>query len=221
MKLPLFIIRFNQLRKEKRRLFVLLIILLIAFFIAGTITAIYVCRVYYIKTYGLVLTPTKDYEIHDIEYYLQNDPAWGDERLGRTDRRLAGAGCLIACVSSAATDLGVQVTPKELNQKLTEIDGFQGAELIWYKINEVYPEIDYKYSRIFRSATIEADLKSGLLPIINVKYKGDGITHWLLVIGAKDGEFLVYDPLNAERAPMKLSAHGRVYAYRVLIPSTH
>jgi len=45
----------------------------------------------------------------------------------------------------------VPVTPKELNNMLTENNGYQGADLIWYKINEVLPEVDYRYSRIFDS----------------------------------------------------------------------
>lgn len=130
---------------------------------------------------------------------------------------MGGTGCLIACVANAMTDLGLTQNPKELNDSLSEIGGFQGADLIWYKIHEAYPEIDYRYARVFSSSVIEADLRAGLLPIINVKYKGDGVTHWLLVLGAKDGEFLVFDPINSQKEPIKLSEHGKVYAYRVLV----
>jgi len=53
---------------------------------------------------------------------------------------------------------------------LTEKDGFLGVDLIWYKINEAIPEVDYRYSRIFNSKTIEKDLERGLLPIVNARY---------------------------------------------------
>jgi hypothetical protein len=80
----------------------------------------------------------------------------------------------------------------------------------------VFPEIDYQYARVFSSKNIEGDLAQGLLPIVNVKYYGSGVTHWVIVIGAKDGEFLIYDPANADKKPMNLSVHGKVYAYRVM-----
>jgi len=180
------------------------------------ILAIYVIRVYYIRSVGLELKPSRDHEIINIRYYLQNDAEWGDDTIGESSRKMGGAGCLITCVASAITELGVPVTPGEVNSKLTEVEGYQGAELIWYKINEAYPEIDYKYTRTFSSARIEDDLDAGLLPIVNVKLNGTGVTHWLLIIGATEGEFLAYDPLNSKLEPIKLSKHGNVYSYRVL-----
>ena len=181
--------------------------------------AIYAGQNYFTKFFGKTLTPSGDFEVHGVEYYLQNDPEWSDDVIGGSGRRMGGTGCLVTCIASAITDLGVPVTPKEVNERLGAVGGYQGADVIWYKINEAFPEIDYKYSRVFSSETIESDLESGLLPIVNVKYKRGGVTHWLLVVGAEGGEFLVYDPLNAEKAPIGLSVHGRVYAYRVLVPA--
>jgi len=45
---------------------------------------------------------------------------------------------------------------------------------------------------------------------------GTGVTHWLLIIGAAEEDFLAYDPLNPNLEPIKLSRHGNVYSYRVL-----
>jgi len=185
--------------------------------VTGTILAVYAARVYYIKTHGLELTPAGEYEVAAVQYYLQNDPEWGGDFIGGSNSKMSSAGCLLACVSSAITDLGVPVTPGEVNQKLTEVDGFQDADLIWNKINEAFPQIDYRYTRIFSSARIEKDLASGLLPIVNVRLNHTGITHWLLIIGGRDGEFLAYDPLNAGKEPINLSKHGNVYSYRVLV----
>lgn len=208
--------KLKQYPSKKRSLFICFAVLLALILVIGAAFGVYAVRVYYIKANGVELRPSKDYEILDIQYYLQNDPEWSGDLIGNSNSRMGGTGCLITCVASAVTDLGVSVTPKELNIKLADIEGYQGADLIWYKINEAFPEIDYKYSRIFSSATIERDLNKGQLPIINVKYYGRGMTHWLLVVGAEDGEFLVFDPLNQDKEPIKLSTHGKVYAYRVL-----
>ena len=74
----------------------------------------------------------------------------------------------------------------------------------------------YSYERIFTEKNIEADLKQGLLPIVSVKYLGNGGSHWVMIIGAKDGDFLIYDPLNDNKTPIPLSTHGKVFSYRVL-----
>ena len=80
------------------------------------------------------------------------------------------------------------------------------------------PEIDYKYDRVFDARTIERLLLEGMLPIIEVKMRGIGMNHWVAVIGSDDTDFLVMDPLNQGKTPVKLSEHGgRAYAYRVLV----
>jgi len=209
--------RIKQYSPAKRVLLLCCCITLLALVVSGAMLAIYVVRVFYIKAIGTELRPSRDYEVKSIQYYLQSDSEWGSDNIGNSNRRMGSAGCLVTCVASAITDLGVPVTPKEVNLKLTGVEGFQGAELIWYKINEAFSEINYKYTRVFTSKIIENDLEAGLLPIVNVNLRGNGVTHWLLIIGAKDGEFLAFDPLNSSKEPIALSIHGNVYSYRVLV----
>lgn len=207
---------FSKILKSRKRRNVVVFVLLIVCILAIA-AGYYVIASRLIKLNGTTLIPSKDYPIHEVTYYLQNDPLWSDENIGTSSYKMGGAGCLITCVASAIQDIGIPITPQKLNIKLSSVDGFDDAILIWYKIHEAILEVDYKYSRIFSSRTIENDLKNGLLPIINVKYHGNGVTHWLLVVGAKDGDFLVYDPLNKNVEPIPLSTHGKVYAYRVMI----
>ena len=196
--------------------FSILIFILTIIAITVAFGAYYVIYSRYIKLFGITLTPTRDFPPFDITYYLQNDPLWSTDSIGNTSFTMGGAGCLITCVAVSLNVLGTAVTPQELNKNLTEINGYQNAELIWYKINEAFPSINYRYKRIFSSRTIEKDLMENRLPIVNVRFNGSGITHWVIVIGAKDGDFLVFDPLNKNRTPIPLSTHGKVYAYRTL-----
>jgi hypothetical protein len=184
--------------------------------IAAILFAFYVGRAYYIKHFGINLVPKKDYPVQVSSYYRQNDPKWKDIEIGASKRKMGSTGCLISCVATAISELSSSVTPEGFNTKLTEVDGFQGADLIWYKINEAYPDINYRYSRIFSNKTIESDLEKGLLPIVNVRYKKTGVTHWVLIVGAKDGEFIICDPLDDGFSSRLLSEHGKVYAYRVI-----
>jgi len=171
---------------------------------------------YYIKNYGLSLKPAKDFKARPVAYYLQADPQWGRDRIGQTQSTMAGEGCLISCVASAAEAMGFRTTPKELNQKLAEAKAYAGDRLVWNKIGTAVPGLGYSYKRLFTSSTIEKDLADGKLPIVNVRFLGDGVTHWVLITGAKDGDFLIYDPANRQKEFLPLSIHGKVYAYRVL-----
>lgn len=206
----------SNLFRGKKRLFNIFLIVLLVMIIAALPFIVYAGRVYYIKVVGLELVPSKDYPVDIKEYYRQKDPLWKDDKIGYTQRRMENTGCLICCVSTAISYLNVPITPKELNSKLTENNGYQGADLIWYKINEILPEVDYRYSRIFDSKTIEKDLDRGLLPVVNVRYYKTGVTHWVLIVGAKDGEFLICDPMGDGHSTMLLSEHGKVLAYRVI-----
>jgi hypothetical protein len=202
-----------KMKKRKRLVLIIVVLVLIA---AASPFGYYALRVKYISTFGITLTPSRDFEIHEVTYYLQNDSEWSQDKIGQTSQTLGGAGCLISCVASSITDLGVEITPAELNKKISGIGGFSGANLIWYKIHEAIPEVNYTYKRIFSAKTIEDDLAQGRLPIVNVRYFG-GATHWVLIIGAENGEFMIYDPLNRDKTPIPLSTHGKVYSYRVLV----
>lgn len=187
--------------------------------IAGILGGGYAARHFYISHNGITLKAKQDMKPLLTSCYQQNDPLWGSERIGRTSTTIGSQGCLISCAAASITNLGYQITPKELNHKLTAKDGYDGANLIWYKIHEAIPEMDYKYSRIFTASTIDRDLKNGYCPLVNVKFRNGGITHWVMIVGAENGEYLVCDPLNPDAEPFPLSEHGKVYSYRVIVPA--
>ncbi len=191
------------------------IVVLITVLAVGIPFGYYVFSTRYIKLFGITLTPSRDFPVADITYYLQNDPLWSSDKIGSTSSTLGKEGCLITCVAVSLNNLGIEITPKKLNQSLSDANGYQGADLIWYKINEVLPSADYSYERIFSSETIEKDLEDGKLPIVNIRLNGI-VTHWVIIIGAENGEFLIFDPANKDKMPIPLQTHEKVYAYRVL-----
>ena len=173
---------------------------------------------FYIKNYGLSLKPSKDISAHKVTHYLQSDPAWASDKLGDSQSSMGGTGCLVSVLASVLNDLGVDTDPGRLNAALSEAQGFINGNVLWSKLHELFPAIDYKSQRIFTSGTLEKALQKDLLPIVKVKYLGGGVSHWLLVVGAAEGEFLVVDPLDKDQELMPLSRHGKIFAYRVLVP---
>ena len=205
--------------RRKRVFYISLSALLIVVFVAGGLIANYGFTFLRIKSEGVVLAPTKAIEPFAITYYLQNDPQWSTDKLGDSSSTMGGAGCLVASITTAMDYYGVKYIPQEVNSLFRENDVFnENGQVIWMNIKNAIPEIDYKYDRVFDTQTIEDLLDEGLLPIIEVKYKGTGINHWVVVIGSDGTDFLVMDPLAQSKTPTKLSEHGgRAYAYRVLV----
>jgi hypothetical protein len=205
----------NTKKLHKRK--VILVGAILALAAASVVALLYIFPSLRIRSLGIQLKPTKDIPLQQITYYLQNDPVWSKDTIGDTKIMLGGEGCLISCVSAAVTEMMDEpLTPQELNNMMTQIDGYEGASLIWYKIHEAIPSLDYSTARVFSNKTIEADLENGLLPIVRVKMYGMGATHWVLIIGAHDGQFMIFDPLKQDKQPIPLSTHGNVYAYRVI-----
>lgn len=203
---------------QKRWARVLLAVCITAVLLAGLCLGGYVLGHRYIQANGITLKASRDVPPVTVPVYLQNDPQWAQQTIGESDTTMGAAGCLISCVAMAMNDMGMPVTPPQLNQAMTAVGGYDHDEFIWLKVKEAFPGLDYKYSRIFSGGTIQRWLEQGLLPIVKVKYKGGGAQHWVLVVGAADGDFLVIDPLNEQKEPVPLNAtHGKVYAWRVLV----
>ena len=205
--------------KHKRIFYIYVAALLIIALVAGGVLANYGFAYLRIKSTGVALTPTKVVEPLAVTYYLQNDPQWSADKLGNSNSTMGGAGCLVASITTAMDYYGVKYSPQEVNNIFRENDVFnENGQVIWMNIKNAIPEIDYRYNRVFDTKTIENLLAEGLLPIIEVKYKGAGINHWVVVIGSDGTDFLVMDPLAQSKTPTKLSEHGgRAYAYRVLV----
>ena len=199
----------------KKKIFIVVLCVLLV----GLVLAVYPMGVFYTRNHGVQLIPTKVIPPAEVTYFLQNDPLWASDSLGNSSSSIGGSGCLISSIASAVSSYGLSYTPKEINKLFTENGVYTDSGLvIWKNIKDAVPGIDYKYSRTFDVSTIENLLEDGKLPIIEVKYKGFGINHWVLVIGSDENDFLVMDPLNQSKTPLKLSAHGsKAYAYRYLV----
>ena len=191
-------------------------VLVIALGIVGS----YYGRAYWIQSHGITVTPRQAHAAVLVPFYLQNEAQWRDQTMGDSSYRLGGSGCLVACLAASLSTMGANMDPGSLNQAFSHAGVYTAnAEVIWSQIQKAVPGISYRYARVFSAATLEEDLESGRLPLVKVGYLGSGAPHWVLVIGAEDGEFLVMDPLDATRTPAPLSRHGKVYAYRALVPA--
>ena len=106
-----------------------------------------------------------------------------------------------------------------MNQSFIENSVFdKRGQVIWYKIKDARPKVEYQYKRSFSSSDIWEDLENGIIPIVKVKFWKRGIWHWVTVVGATEDDYLIMDPLEKSRKLVPLSRHGKIYAYRKIVP---
>lgn len=150
--------------------------------------------------------------------YLQRDPQWRDEKLGRTTETLGSVGCTVCSVAMASTSLGFPIDPSELNRKLRESGGFTSdGWLVWGALAKVTDDkIDVAVTSRPSHADIDSALARGDFPVVKFFYPL-GLPHWVVIVG-KDGlEYLIRDPAKDSERPIRLSTRtSAIYSVRVI-----
>ena len=100
---------------------------------------------------GTELHPDLNIPYVKVSYFLQKDPKWSDIKIASSTQTIGQSGCLISCVASSLVKLGYNTDPLDLNERLSKVNGFEGASLIWYKLSEVFPKVSYRYSKSFNN----------------------------------------------------------------------
>ena len=143
----------------------------------------------------------------------QNDPRWKDMVMGfGTTETIGNLGCLLTCITMVGNYYGGNETPASLNNRLKQVEGFQGPWVRAFKISSVFPDVSYQ-QRI-RSTDqkapmdiIDAALAAGSLPVVQVDYSpAPGIqSHWIILRKKQGDDYLMWDPYNSPEKPNTLN----------------
>jgi GH25 family lysozyme M1 (1,4-beta-N-acetylmuramidase) len=130
--------------------------------------------------------------------YNQRDIRWAAHALG-TKSTIGANGCLMTCASMVCNHFGHASNPLQLNQWLTDNEGYLDGNLfLWAKIEELYP--DMKFDGFVYNPTaqqIKAVILAGVMPIMHVDFNDDTPLiemHWVLGIGVTGADVLIADP---------------------------
>ena len=130
--------------------------------------------------------------------YSQRDVRWKDHPLG-TKSTIGANGCLMTCASMVCNHFGHASNPLQLNQWLTDNEGYLDDNLfLWAAIERLYP--DMRFDGFVYSPTaqqIKAVILAGVMPIMHVDF--DDSTpliemHWVTGIGVTNTDVLIADP---------------------------
>ncbi len=142
-------------------------------------------------------------------HFLQGDPQWGGDLLGRTSDPLADVGCAVASAAMALASRGVDTDPGRLNDFLQKTEGGYTPEgwIYWEKAAEFAPErVDTllpHYEDAPSHFLIDWNLLRGNPVIARVRYPS-GVTHFVLICGKRGFEYIVRDPGEGGRAGLML-----------------
>jgi hypothetical protein len=138
-----------------------------------------------------------------LVYFSQQDPKWKQDILGFGDPEdtIGYLGCALTSVAMLLSGHGYTETPKTLNQKLKNVQGFVSAAIRWGSVSQIYPNITVK-SNISCTTTpaplelIDAAIEAGQPAIVQVDSSpAEGIqTHWVVLYGKKADDYLMLDP---------------------------
>lgn len=166
-----------------------------------------------------------DIMLADRSNFRQDERGWAYEPLGHTRQTMREYGCTVTSVANAITNYDRDyMTPKILNNNLIKARGY--TDRGWLKWSAISQATNGKYAaRVFSGGNPEAQIDGCLAnneyPVVKIMLRGE-VQHWVLVVGRKNGEYMVRDPLEGDRAehPIPLSSRAkRVHSVRCIGPN--
>jgi SH3 domain-containing protein/peptidase C39-like protein len=158
-----------------------------------------------------------------LVYLSQQDPKWKSDILGFGDPEdtIGYVGCALTSVAMLLSGHGHSETPKTLNQKLKNAQGFVSAAIRWGSVSQVYPNVTVRSNISCTTSPaplelIDAAIAAGQPAIVQVDSSpASGIqTHWVVLYGKKGDDYLMLDPwpyqpdITKEDLLMKRYARG-------------
>jgi len=138
-----------------------------------------------------------------LVYLSQQDPKWKSDILGFGDPEdtIGYVGCALTSVAMLLSGHGHSETPKTLNQKLKNVQGFVSAAIRWGSVSQVYPNVTVRSNISCTTPPaplelIDAAIAAGQPAIVQVDSSpASGIqTHWVVLYGKKGDDYLMLDP---------------------------
>lgn len=147
--------------------------------------------------------PQGTLSLPDKTAFLQKDPRWANDRLGKSSDTMGTDGCLVTAAAMALGNLGFQTTPKDLNKRLTAQDSFtKQGWLIWSGIEKVTNgKANARYYDKVTDADINACLRDGYYPMTRF-FLPSGRSHWAMIVKRDARGFHMRDPLRQSQSPL-------------------
>ena len=150
-------------------------------------------------------------QLADGARYFQRDPRWAGKPLGGSADTVGSAGCAVTSAAMAMTNLGYAIDPGQLSGALTAKGGFTDEGwLVWDSVRHVSKgTLRVEVHKQPSLEKLDACLAAGDYPLVKFLLKS-GYPHWVLLVGKREGTYLMRDPLVNEAAPSPLTRRTQV-----------
>jgi hypothetical protein len=144
-----------------------------------------------------------------FQQLYQNDTRWQNSVLGNGQTETIGRfGCLLTSMAMVGNYFGGSETVASLNQKLKDLNGFQGPWVRAFRISAVFPNVNYQRhiecnGQPAPMADIDAALAAGSLAVVRVDNSpAPGIqSHWVVIHQKEGNDYLIWDPHHSPDKP--------------------
>ncbi len=155
-----------------------------------------------------------------VPHFVQSDPLWATDPLGPTDGTLAAEGCAIASAAMALAFHGADTDPGRLNRALSATPGGYTPRgwVYWEKAAEaIGAHAAHAYEGPPRHRLIDRNLARGNPVIARVRLPS-GTTHFVVISGKREAEYLIRDP-GARHIPRLSEFASPLEAIRFYLPA--
>lgn len=168
-----------------------------------------------------------DFVFSNTSFYSQRDDSWKDLILGGCENKTIGSdGCAVSSISMALKGFGFDLSPEELNSRLSE-NNFQGyvngCDVKWYSIPNFVQGLTFKgsYDSVKGLERIDYELSNGNQVIMGFKkVPYTNLQHWVLVKEKRGNEYILTDPWETSSNEKTLKDFGGKFDYLVVYAST-
>ena len=142
----------------------------------------------------------------DEPFFLQVDPTWMKETIGGSGETISAVGCTLCCLSMAFCHVGHPTDPQRLNAELKQGDGYTREGWLKWEVAENIAGKGVRIEVVRRPthAKIDTALRVGHPVVARIRL-WDSMPHWVLIVGKRDGEYRVKNPLCLDRKLQVLS----------------
>jgi len=134
----------------------------------------------------------------NVERFSQGDSRWGTNIYGNSATTIQEQGCALTCLAMALKYAGIPTDPGQLNTLLKADSDFEENAIKWGPASRDASTntLEFHAHRSADTQYLSQILSLGFPVIVRVSNSHGG-SHFVLVIGQKNGQFLIHDPGQA------------------------
>ena len=133
-----------------------------------------------------------------VPLFLQGDPAWGHEPVGRSIHTMGQVGCAVTSATMILKYYGIDTDPGRMNDFLRDHGGYtEDNDLIWEGPATLAPtQVRHVYEDLPSYYLIDSNLLHHNPVIVRLRL-ANGITHFVVIMGKQGFDYLIRDPSRA------------------------